>query len=392
MIRDYLKKSDWSSRIGHIIPENEPVEMWVYPHGCVCTVSRVDGISVIQNGHYTAVNTVLGNLLLNAGIEGEFILYSTESIPQNTSRWLTWWLSQQPNSHDPLLSTIQITTFGAAPTKPLPFQVSSIRPQLMLAKDVIPTMMTKSRDHRVSIFVVKRGNKECYELEPSRRVEAKVLACTDYGFVVQTLPDNSILRVPRISRRVMEALQQHRITAKDLCGQNVTVQYTMKTEGLRLASYKSALLLRANSLDALGEGDETEVVSYEKQYPFIHAPTIKSGSLTPTRCSRTSIRFNDGVMEGYEDGTDTVLFTLRRGCEEGTYAASLRAEHGEELWTFSSDFAIDSLNPKAFVRCVSNTIYQATGYTIDSLGLYYSTPEGAWLGSRSLANTAAAVA
>lgn len=110
MIRDYLKKSDWSNRIGQEIPENEPVELWVYPHGCVCTVSRVDGISVIQNGHYTAVNMVLGNLLLDAGIEGEFILYSTESIPQNTSRWLTWWLSQQPKSNDPLLSTIQITT------------------------------------------------------------------------------------------------------------------------------------------------------------------------------------------------------------------------------------------------------------------------------------------
>lgn len=392
MIRDYLKKTDWSNRIGNIIPENEPVELWVYPHGCVCSVMRVDGVSVIKNGHYTAVNTTLGNMLLDAGIEGEFILYSTEAIPQNTSRWLTWWLSNQPGPDDEKISTIQVTTFGIVPKKTLPFQVTVIRPQLMRAIDVTPTVMTKSRDRRVSIFIVKRSNGEAYELEPSRRVEATILSYTDYGYIVRTSPDNAIFRVPRIARRVLDALNRARVTAKDLCGQRVTIQYTMKTDGLRLSSYKSPLLLRAHNLEEINDGEQSDVPSYENQYPFNYAPSVKSGSLTPTRCSRASIRLTENGIEGYEDGTNTVLFTLKPTTEEGLYVAALSKGEGLELWGFESDFAIDSLNPKAFVRCVSDNLFQQTGYTLDTLGLYYSTPEGAWVGDRSLASAATAVA
>ncbi|ANZ49087.1 hypothetical protein BIZ82_gp238 [Erwinia phage vB_EamM_EarlPhillipIV] len=391
MIRDYLKKTDWSNRVGNVIPENEPVELWVYPHGCVCSVKRVDGISVIQNGHYTAVNTTLGNMLLDAGIEGEFILYSTEAIPQNTSRWLTWWLSNQPGPDDEKLPTIQVTTFGIIPKKTLPFQVTVIRPQLMRATEVTPTVMTKSRDRRVSIFIVKRSNGEAYELEPTRRVDATILSYTDYGFIVRCAADNAIFRVPRIARRVMDALNRARVSAKDLCGQKVTVQYTMKTEGLRLSSYKSPLLLRAHGLDEI-EVDETDVPSYEKQYPFNYAPSVKSGSLTPTRCSRASIRKTENGIEGYEDGTSTILFTLKPTVEFGQYATTMSKGDGMEVWAFESDFAIDSLNPKAFARCVSDAIFQETGYSLDALGLYYSTPEGTWIGDRSLASEAAAVA
>lgn len=389
MLKDHLKKTDWSARMGNEVPENEPVDLWVYPHGCVCNVSRVDGVSMIQNGHYTAVNTVLGKLLLEAGIEGEFILYSTEVIPQNTSRWLTWWLSTQPEDDDPLLSTIQITTFGVVPKKTLPFQVSTIRPQTMRAKDIIPTVIVKSRDTRVSIFVARRRNGEKYELEPTRKVEGQILSYTDYGFVVKTTPDNSIILVPRVSRKLLDNLARRGVTPRDLCGQKVTVQYTMKTEGLRLGSYKSPLLLKAVSLEAVEELDSADIDPYEKELPFVTSASLKSGSLTPTRCGRAAVRMTETGIEGYETGTETVLYRLTPGVQEGRYAAVMSKGAGDELWTFSSDFAVDSLNPRAFVRSVAEAVFENTGYAIDRLGLYYSTPEGAYIGFQPLASLAA---
>lgn len=386
MIHTNLRKADWCGRLARNndeqIPQTESVSFWVLPQGCRCHVDSVDGVSTIRNGHHLAVNTELGNLLLEAGITGDFILFTTKVVPQNTARWLTYWLSQGEDSEGNM-SSIHISTFGQQPTKQLPFQVSIISPIPVAAKDVIRTLTDKSSDASISMFLVKRKNGECYELEPSRKTPVKIIAWSEYGYIVRSTR-NEIFRVPRVSNRVMKLLMHHKVQPIDLVGQDVTVEYTMHTEGKRLCPYKCPVVYRVNSLEEMGEVEEALASTYEKQFPFNSTQTVRRGSLTPTRCSRATVLMHGNTIVGVEDDSDTELFRFIKGGVPGRYAASLSIGGGDELWTFASDFSVDSLSPKAFISCTSELIFNATGYTVNDIGLYYVKQDVGHLGENPL--------
>lgn len=373
MMRTNLRKTDWCTRLGRDsdegIPENETVRLWILPQGCRCSVENIDGVSAIRNGHHLAVNTVLGNLMLEAGLDGNFILFSTKVVPQNTSRWLTYWLSQQEDV-DGNMNSIHITTFGKHAKKTLPFQVSVVSPIEVNARDVMRVLTEKSLDSSISMFMVERNNGETYELEPSRKTHAHIIACTEYGYVVRS-NRNEIFRVPRVSNRVMKLLMYHNVTPNDLVGQEVVIEYTMHTEGKRLCPYKCPVIYRVQSLEDIGNTEEALASSYEKQYPFQNVQTARRGSLTPTRCKRSKIINQGNVIISYEEDSDTELFRLIKGAVNGRYAVSMSIGNGAELWTFTSDFSVDSLSPRAFINCTSSLIFEASGYTLDELGLYY---------------------
>lgn len=384
MIQSNLRKTDWCTRLARdndeSIPTNEEVKLWVLPQGCRCRVELIDGVSTIRNGHHLAVNTELGNLLLAAGIVGDFILFSTKVVPQNTSRWLTYWLSQHEDV-DGNMNSIHISTFGQRPTKALPFQVSTISPILTQAKDVIRTLTEKSSDASISLFLVKRNNGEQYELEPSRKTSVKIIAWSEYGYIVRS-SRNEIFRVPRVSNRVMKLLMHHRVQPIDLVGQDVVVEYTMYTEGKRLCPYKCPVIYRVQSLEDMGGVEEALSATYEKQFPFNSVQTLRRGSLTPTRCKRSTIVYQENVIIGVEEDTDTELFRFIRGGCPGRYGAALTVGDGTELWTFSSDFSVDSLSPKAFINCTNDLIFEKTGYTIEDISIHYLKDNVPYLGER----------
>lgn len=373
MIRTNLRKTDWCTRLAsssdESIPENEIVKLWILPQGCRCSVESIDGVSAIRNGHHLAVNTALGNIMLDAGLDGPFILFSTKVVPQNTSRWLTYWLSQQEDVEGNM-NSIHITTFGKHSKKTLPFQVSVVSPIEVHARDVMRVLTEKSLDNSISMFMVERKNGETYELEPSRKTQATIIACTPYGYVVRSIR-NEIFRVPRVSNRVMKLLMYHNVTPNDLVGQDVVVEYTMHTEGKRLCPYKCPVIYRVQTLEDMGSTEEALASSYEKQYPFQNVQPARRGSLTPTRCKRSKIINQENVIISYEEDSDTELFRLIKGEVDGRYAVSMSIGNGAELWTFTSDFSVDSLSPRAFINCTGSLIFEATGYTLDELGLYY---------------------
>lgn len=384
MIHTNLRKTDWCNRLARqssdeAIPQNEQVSLWVLPQGCRCRVEEIDGVSTIRNGHHLAVNTELGNLLLDAGISGDFILFSTKVVPQNTSRWLTYWLSQHEDTEGNM-NSIHISTFGQRPKKPLPFQVSIISSIPTQAKDVIRTLTEKSSDTSISLFLVKRKNGENFELEPSRKTTVKIIAWSEYGYIVRS-ERNEIFRVPRVSNRVMRLLMHHGVQPIDLIGQDVVVEYTMHTEGKRLCPYKCPVVYRVQSLEDMGELEEALASSYEKQFPFHSSQSVKRGSLTPTRCGRATIIYNENLIIGLEEDTDTELFRMVKGAVKGRYVAKM--EHGEgvgSLWTFTSDFSVDSLAPRAFINCTGNAIFEASGMSFTDLGLYYNIGDVGHLG------------
>lgn len=346
---------------------NTPSTMWVLPHGCLCTLQRVAGQTIIDNGMYSAANTLLADLLNDAGITGSVIVYSTEVIPQNTSRWLTWWMSTNPTLDDPLLRTITVTSFGQAPTKQLPFQVNVIEPLQLRAHEVLETIRTQSRNPAVSIFILEEENVK-YRMEPERRMEAKVIDCTKYGYVLRT-PSNHVFLSPMVSRRVQGQLVHNGLRPEDLIGATVKVEYTMFTDGNRLCNYKSPIVYRCVSLDNLSD----EVIpSYHGPYLFIMNTPEEKALLTATRCGRAKINTKDGIIVGRDDETKLNLFTFRKDPEPGLYAATLERDGVLEEWRFDSDFAIDALDPEAFIRCVDENLYYATGYNVVKIGLRYA--------------------
>lgn len=361
------RKAVWRKR--YMTPgydRSKSVTMWVLPHGCMCSLQRVGGQPILDNGTYSAANSLLATLLNDAGITGSVIVYSTEVIPQNTSRWLTWWMSTNPTLEDPLLRSITVTSFGQIPTKKLPFHVNVIEPLNLRADEVLETIRSQSRNPAVSIFILEDDAVK-YRMEPERRMEAKVIDCTKYGYVLRT-SSNHVFLSSMVSRRVQGQLAQHGLRPEDLIGATVKVEYTMFTDGNRLCNYKSPIVYRCMSLDNMSD---RVVPPYHGPYLFtINAPEEKA-LLTATRCGRAAISISGEAIVGQDDESDLNLFTFRRGAEEGLYSATLEREGKSEEWRFDSDFAIDALDPEAFIRCVDSNLFYATGYNVVKIGLRY---------------------
>lgn len=363
-----LPKAVWRKR--YMSPgydRNKHVTMWVLPHGCTCNLQLVGGQPILDNGSYSAANSLLAKLLHEAGISGKVIIYSTEVIPQNTSRWLTYWLSNSPTIDDPLFRTIIVTTFGQTPTKPLPFQVNVIEPLTLRASEVLDTIRTQSRNPAVGIFTLEDDGVK-YRMEPERRMDAKVIDCTKYGYVLRT-PSNHVFLSPMVSRRVQGQLAHNGLRPDDLIGATVKVEYTMFTDGNRLCNYKSPIVYRCVSLDTLsGEA----IPPYHGPYLFIPSTPTEKALLTATRCGRAKISVTEKGIVGRDDETDLNLFAFRQGSEAGLYSAILERDNKSEEWCFDSDFTIDALDPEAFIRCVDENLYYATGYHIAKIGLRYA--------------------
>lgn len=368
MTRTYLRKADWHIHLREgIVSGDELVKLWVHPHGCLCQIEVIDGLPVLINGRYTAVNTTLAKMLYEAGIVGDIIIHSTEIIPQNTARWLTWWLSTSPEEGDPLLRSITVTTLSLRPTNILPFQIEVIEPVEIRASEVMGTMGMKARDARVSQFVVERNNGSMYRLEPTRRVDATILDCTRYGYVLRT--DNGLVFItPMVSRRVQGQIQHYNLKPEDLVGTRVKIQYTMFTEGKRLCNYKSPIVYRSSALESMGTGD---IPSYEGSFVFDIPTRENNASLTATRCARAEIRFADGIISGVDTESDTTLFTFTKGVVPGVYEATFEVDGRVEKWRFESPYAVDALDPSGFVGSVESNIFYATGFSLRALGLSY---------------------
>lgn len=361
------RKAVWRKRYSSPdYDKTKELTMWVLPHGCMCTVHRVGGLPILENGTYTAANALLAELLMDAGITGTIIFYSTEVIPQTSSRWLTWWLSTKPTLDDPLLRTITVTTLGQTPTKPLPFQVNVIEPLHLRAHGVLETIRIQSRNPAVSIFLLEDEG-VTYRLEPERRMDAKVIDCTPYGYVLRT-PSNHVFLASMVSRRIQGQLAQHGLRPDDLIGATVKVEYTMFTDGNRLCNYKSPIVFRCVSLDSLSD---TTIPPYHGPYMFISSEPEKSALLTATRCGRARIDMVGDTIVGRDVESDLDLFTLRRGAERGLYIAVLESDGQTENWRFESHFAVDALDPDAFIRSIDNNLHDATGYRLKQIGLHY---------------------
>ncbi|MDP4360171.1 hypothetical protein QR510_26380, partial [Escherichia coli] len=118
-MRNYLRKPAWHKMLREgTIDREQQVKMWVLPHGVICDLVRVGGMDILRNGTYDAVNSFLARELAEAGLQGEVLFYTTRVIPQTLSKWLTYWLSSDPDASDPELSSVTITTLGQYPTKP----------------------------------------------------------------------------------------------------------------------------------------------------------------------------------------------------------------------------------------------------------------------------------
>ncbi|QVW55210.1 hypothetical protein pEaSNUABM29_00170 [Erwinia phage pEa_SNUABM_29] len=365
---NYERKIVWQNHLrSGVVKNDQQVKMWVLPHGVICEMVTVSGMPILRNGKYDSMNTVLARLLADAGIMGTVILFSTATIPQNLSRWLTHWLSNEPTEDDSRLRSITVTTMGQLPTKPLPFQVNVIEPALLKAGDVFEAIKQKSRDRGISQFLIEAGD-TTYRLEPVRRMDATVIDCTEYGYVLRTQADQTFL-ASMLSRRVQAQLAHYGVRPADLIGTTVKVEYTMYTEGNRLCNFKSPVVYRSIALDSMGE---STVPSYDGPYPFKSQASVSRALLTVTRCKRAAIKRVDGEIYGEDGESDAKLFSFRQGVKPGMYAATFEKGGAIENWHFESDFAVDAIDPDALVTCISDQIFYATGMSLQRIGLHYA--------------------
>lgn len=364
---NYERKHAWQEqlRTGAIRPDQQ-VKMWVLPHGVICEMVQVGGMPILRNGKYDSMNTVLARLLYEAGIMGTVILYSTATIPQNLSRWLTHWLSNDPTDDDPRLRSITVTTMGQRPTKPLPFQVNVIEPALLEAGEVFEAIKHKSRDVSISQFLVEAEG-VTYRLEPVRRMDARIIDCTEYGYVLRTQGNQTFL-ASMLSRRVQAQLAHYGVRPADLVGTDVKVEYTMYTEGNRLCNFKSPVVYRSKALDALGD---SAVPTYDGPYPFKSQAAANRALLTVTRCKRATISKGEGEIYGKDTESDAKLFSFRRGVKSGMYAGTFEKGGVIENWHFDSDFTVDAIDPEALVTVISDQIFYATGMSLLRIDLHY---------------------
>ncbi|WP_171770015.1 hypothetical protein, partial [Shigella flexneri] len=294
----------------------------------------------------------LARELAEAGLHGEILFYTTRVIPQTLSKWLTYWLSGDPDASDPELNSVTITTLGQYPTKPLPFQVNVVEPLIVKAGDVFDTIKVKSRNQAVSQFLVETEN-EVFRLEPVRKTDATLLAVTDYGVVCRSTEGHTFL-CTILSRRIQAQLAHYKLGLGDIIGTTLRIEYTMYTEGNRLCNYKSPIAYRALALDSLGDWVST---TYDGPSPFKTIPTQRPALLTVTRCNRAEIYEENGVIYGLERETGLTLFRFRRGPEYGRYAAVFEREGEQETWLFDSDFSVDVIDPEGFIASVGNQVF-----------------------------------
>ncbi|ANZ49356.1 hypothetical protein FDI85_gp009 [Erwinia phage Machina] len=366
-MKKLLRKQDWNHK--YHSPEfdkSTPVVVWKLDHGCLCTLRNVGGMVVIENGTYSAANTLLARLLAEAGITGDITIHTTALIPQNVSRWLTWWLSTEPEEDDPHLRTLTVSTMGQIPTKKLPFQVNVIKPATMAAYEVLDYVRQSSRNPSVSQFLVEHGE-QVYRLEPERRTEAKIVDCTSRGYVLRT-QSNHVFLTNMVSRRIQAQLKAKNLRPENLIGATVRVEYTMFTDGNRLCNYKSPIVYRCTDLDTLCPD---AIPPYDGPFMFISNQPSNNALLTATRCGRARITQNGDSIIGCDGESELQLFRFTRGVEDGCYAATLERQGQSEDWRFESDLATDALDPDAFVRCVENHLYHTTGYRLQGIRLKY---------------------
>lgn len=366
-MRKLLSKSDWNRRF-HSADFNRStqVTVWTIGHGCLCTVKKVGGMHVLENGSYSAANSLLAKLLAEAGVSGDVIVYTNAVIPQNTSRWLTWWLSTEPTYDDPMLSALTVTTLGQTPTKDLPFQVNVINPAVIRSDMVSSYIASNSKNPSVSQFIVELDG-DAYRMEPTRMIEAKIIDCTERGYVLRTSTNYTFL-TNMVSRRVQGQLKAQNLRPEDLIGSTVKVDYTMFTEGKRLCNFKSPIVYRCTDLDNLCTDT---VPPYDGPFLFKRRGYVNSALLTATRCGRSLIQQQGDVIVGCDVESDLQLFRFGRDVEAGCYVATLEKHGVSERWCFESDMAIDALDPEGFIRCVEPNLLSATGYTLKDIRLNY---------------------
>lgn len=366
-MRKLLSKSDWNKRFHH--PEFDrlaPTTVWTIGHGCLCTVKKIGGMYVLENGSYSAANSLLAKLLAEAGILGDVVVYTNAVIPQNTARWLTWWLSTEPDEDDPTLNALTVTTLGQAPTKDLPFQVNVINPALILAEGVSSFIASNSKNPSVSQFIVELKD-ELYRLEPFRVVEAKVIDCTPRGYVLRTQNNHTFL-TNMVSRRLQGQLKSQNLKPEDLIGATVKVDYTMFTDGRRLCNFKSPIVYRCTDLDNLCSGT---IPPYDGPFMFKKNHYTNSALLTATRCGRSRIEQVGDTIVGRDVESDLQLFRFTRDVEPGCFVATLEKQGESERWCFESDMAVDALDPEGFIRCVESNLFHSTGYSLKDIRLNY---------------------
>jgi len=330
MSGELLRKVDWFDQMRkQEIKPDEQVKLWIQPHGCLCEIREVAGLPVLVNGEHHVLNSTFARTLFDAGIVGQVIIHTTESIPQNTAKWLTWWLSGDPAMDDEKVRTITVYTFSRRPKTALPFKVEVVEPILLQACNVKSTVGMQSRNYQVSLFVVERTNGKKYSLEPQRYVVCTILACTKYGYVL----------------------------------------FTMYTDGQRLCNYKNPIVHRSSALDDMGA---LNTPAYDGPYLFAPSPQPRNAMLTSTRCTRARITLEEEVICGRDAESGAILFTFRKGVEPGVYGAEMGIGGQVEHWRFESPYSVDALDPNGFVRVLEPLIYFATGYSLQRIGLHFA--------------------
>lgn len=385
-----LKKIDWySRRQSGEIQDDEVVRLRVLPHGCWCQVETWEDSVLLRNGEISAVNSKLAELLYDAGITGDVLINSTNSLPQTVSRWLTWWMSNGHNQKNANFNSIRVAVADRLPTKELPFEVEVLQSFTATASEVINTLISKSHDYAMSMLAVERENGEYFELEPMRYVDGEVMAFTKHGYVVktggnaQTLP----IVISRVARSVRAVMELEGASEEDVVGHNVRIQYTMNTPGHRLQAYKNAVIY---SVDGIYHDDIDKVHERMNEngegfrYTLPIAGT-RSTLLTPSRCERSRITFDGLKFTATSLDSDDLLFEIVEELAYGEYGIILNRHGVQSLWRINTPYHMDVMSPLAFAKHVDDNLYHSTGYSIDGLGLYYKDKHGkVWLGDSTL--------
>ena len=377
---NFKRKTDWINGLNTgLIGRNETVTLWVLPHGALCEVGKHDTVPFLRNGVYNALGAPIAEMLLDSGVEGRIIVCNEKQLPQGMSHWLTWWLSQVPFEEQIRLWSLKITTFGKQPTKALPFQTETISPMRIESGAALSMISAKSRASSVSQFIIERDNGETYRLEPHRSITAKVLDVTPHGFVLLA-NQGGVFATHHVHRSVHRELLRNGLKPEDLIGTDVTVHYTMFTQGSRLNNFKSPVVSRANSVGQVDttEDDDWATPVVDTSKPLFQAPAWAqcSGMLTLRHCldAHTTID-NEKTTIMAHDATDPnrLLFRFVKGAVPGHYVAQMADVDGQlEDWTFEPHATADILNPDRFVEAMERQLYFATGLSIRGLGLCYT--------------------
>lgn len=388
-----LKKSDWyARRLSGDIQDSEVVKLWVLPHGCWCNVSKWEDSIILRNGETSAINSNLAELLYEAGLEGDVLINSTNSLPQTVSRWLTWWLSNSSSQKDVSFSSIRVAVCDKLPKNELPFEVDVLNSFSVPASEVINTLISKSHDFGMSMLAVRRENGEYFELEPMRYVDGEVLAFTEHGFVVKTGGNSQTLPIiiNRVARSVRAVMDLEGAELEDIVGRNVRIQYTMNTPGRRLQAYKNAVIYNVENMYHEDTESVHKQIALNGEGYLFPSPTdgTRSSLLTPSRCERSrieTVQTETGMkFVATSSDSDDLLFELVEEIKYGEYGVVLNRHGTQSLWRINTPYHLDVMSPTAFIKHVDDNLYHATGFSIDAIGLYYEDTKGnKWIGETS---------